>query len=130
MAENQNQQGSQSQQSGGSGRGFASMDEEKQRQAASKGGTSVPPQERSFSKDRELASDAGRRGGESSGGQQGGQHGGQQGGQHGGQQGGQHGGQQGGQHGGQGQEGARGGSGNVAQDREKASEAGRKGGQH
>lgn len=38
MAENQNQHGSSSQQGGGSGRGFASMDEEKQREIARKGG--------------------------------------------------------------------------------------------
>jgi uncharacterized protein len=48
-----------------SNRGFASMDEKKQREIASKGGKSVPPEERSFSKDRELASEAGRKGGES-----------------------------------------------------------------
>jgi len=51
-----------------SNRGFASMDEKKQREIASKGGQSVPAEERSFSKDRELASEAGRKGGEESGG--------------------------------------------------------------
>lgn len=51
---------------GKSKRGFASMDEAKQREIASKGGKSVPPEERSFSKDRELASEAGRKGGEHS----------------------------------------------------------------
>lgn len=48
-------------------RGFASMDDKKQREIASKGGKSVPAQERSFSKDRGLASTAGRKGGETSG---------------------------------------------------------------
>jgi general stress protein YciG len=46
-------------------RGFASMDEEKQRGIARKGGQSVPDEKRSFSQDRELASEAGRKGGES-----------------------------------------------------------------
>ncbi|ATQ67052.1 MULTISPECIES: general stress protein [Methylosinus] len=46
-------------------RGFASMDEEKQREIARKGGESVPAEERSFSKDRELAATAGRKGGKS-----------------------------------------------------------------
>jgi general stress protein YciG len=55
MAENQ----------GSSNRGFAAMDEEKQREIASKGGKSVPDEKRPFSKDRELASEAGRKGGES-----------------------------------------------------------------
>ena len=50
-----------------SGRGFASMDEEKQREIASKGGRSVPAEKRSFSQDRELASSAGRKGGQSTG---------------------------------------------------------------
>ena len=44
-------------------RGFASMDEEKQREIASKGGQSVPSEKRSFSKDHELASEAGSKGG-------------------------------------------------------------------
>jgi hypothetical protein len=93
-----------------SNRGFASMDADKQRDIASKGGSSVPDEKRSFSQDRELASEAGRKGGEHS-------HGGQQ------QAGGSERGQQGsGSH--------RGGSGNFAEDREKASQAGRKGGQH
>src|SRR6202165_3574005 len=48
-----------------SNRGFASMDEDKQREIASKGGKSVPDEERSFSKDPELAAEAGRKGGES-----------------------------------------------------------------
>ncbi len=49
-----------------SNRGFASMDPEMQRRIASKGGRSVPPEERSFSKDRALAAEAGRKGGEAS----------------------------------------------------------------
>src|SRR3977135_4019881 len=44
-------------------RGFASMDENKQREIARKGGESVPKEKRSFSK--ELASEAGRKGGQS-----------------------------------------------------------------
>jgi len=81
-------------------RGFANMDEDRQRDIASKGGQNVPDDKRSFSQDRELAAEAGRKGGEHS---------------HGG----------GGSHGG----GQRGGSGNFASDRERAAEAGRKGGQ-
>ena len=49
-----------------SNRGFASMDPAKQREIASKGGRSVPPQERSFYKNRALAAEAGRKGGEHS----------------------------------------------------------------
>ena len=45
--------------------GFASMDDERQREIASKGGKSVPGQERSFAKDHELAAEAGRKGGQS-----------------------------------------------------------------
>jgi uncharacterized protein len=45
--------------------GFASMDDERRREIASKGGKSVPNQERSFSKDHELAAEAGRKGGQS-----------------------------------------------------------------
>lgn len=90
-------------------RGFGSMDPDKQRDIASKGGQSVPDEKRSFSQDRELASEAGRKGGENSTGRQ------QEAGQ-------QDGGQQGG-------EGQRGGEGNFATDRDRASEAGRKGGQ-
>jgi uncharacterized protein len=60
MAERQQQGPNQ----GSSNRGFASMDDEKQREIARKGGESVPAEERSFSRDRELASEAGRKGGE------------------------------------------------------------------
>ncbi|MES1200882.1 MAG: KGG domain-containing protein [Pseudomonadota bacterium] len=48
-----------------SNRGFASMDPQKQREIASKGGQSVPNEKRSFSKNRTLASEAGRKGGQS-----------------------------------------------------------------
>ena len=44
-------------------RGFASMDPEKQRAIARKGGTSVPKEKRSFSRNHELAASAGRKGG-------------------------------------------------------------------
>lgn len=84
-----------------SSRGFASMDDDKQREIASKGGHSVKPEDRSFAKDHELAAEAGRKGGENS---------------HGGRDSGAS---------------NRGGSeagGNFAQNREKAFEAGRKGG--
>jgi len=59
MANNQGQG------SGHSNRGFAAMDDDKQREIARKGGESVPDDKRSFSQDRELASEAGRKGGES-----------------------------------------------------------------
>jgi general stress protein YciG len=52
---------------GKSKRGFASMSEERQREIASKGGRSVPKDKRSFSQDRQLASAAGRKGGQVSG---------------------------------------------------------------
>lgn len=91
-----------------SNRGFASMDPDKQQEIASKGGQSVAPEQRSFSKDHELAAEAGRKGGESS---------------HGGRSGG---GQSADSSGGDGKGGKSGG--NFAQDRAKASEAGRKGG--
>ena len=48
-------------------RGFASMDAEKQRAIARKGGQSVSPQDRSFARDPGLAAEAGRKGGERSG---------------------------------------------------------------
>jgi hypothetical protein len=51
-----------------SNRGFAAMDQAKQREIASKGGASVPDEKRSFSQDRELAAAAGRKGGQASGG--------------------------------------------------------------
>ena len=46
-------------------RGFAAMDQKKQREIASKGGQSVPSEKRSFSRDPELAAEAGRKGGQS-----------------------------------------------------------------
>lgn len=46
-------------------RGFASMDLEKRRAIARKGGESVPNEKRSFSQDPELAAKAGRKGGRS-----------------------------------------------------------------
>ena len=96
-----------------SGRGFAGMDDDRQRDIASKGGQSVPAEKRSFSQDHELAAEAGKRGGESS-------HGDRQ------QQQGTSQSQR--QHGSSSEH--RGGSGNFADNRQKASEAGRKGGQH
>jgi general stress protein YciG len=47
-------------------RGFASMDPARQREIARKGGASVPREKRSFSQDRSLAAEAGRKGGEAS----------------------------------------------------------------
>lgn len=44
-------------------RGFGSMDPEKQREIARLGGSAVPDDRRSFSQDRSLASEAGRKGG-------------------------------------------------------------------
>lgn len=48
----------------GKPRGFAAMDPERRREIAAKGGSSVPADKRSFAKNRELATEAGRRGGE------------------------------------------------------------------
>ncbi len=44
-------------------RGFASMDPEKQRAIARKGGGSVPSEKRSFSQNHQLAAEAGHKGG-------------------------------------------------------------------
>jgi general stress protein YciG len=44
-------------------RGFAAMDRSRQRDIASKGGSSVPVAKRSFSRDHDLAVRAGRKGG-------------------------------------------------------------------
>ena len=49
-----------------SNRGFASMDRDRQRQIASKGGESVPASKRSFSRNPSLAAEAGRKGGQAS----------------------------------------------------------------
>lgn len=59
-------EGQTNQRSGTSKRGFASMDPERQREIARKGGASVPSEKRSFSQDRSLAAEAGRKGGEAS----------------------------------------------------------------
>lgn len=48
-------------------RGFAAMSPEKRIAIARKGGASVAPENRSYSKDRGLAISAGRKGGEASG---------------------------------------------------------------
>lgn len=47
-------------------RGFAAMSVEKRTEIARKGGLAVPGDKRSFSQDRELATSAGRKGGEAS----------------------------------------------------------------
>ncbi len=47
-------------------RGFAAMDKDRQREIARKGGSSVPAELRSFSQDRDLAANAGRKGGAAS----------------------------------------------------------------
>lgn len=44
-------------------RGFAAMDDDKQRDLAARGGRSVPPGKRSFARDPSLAAEAGRKGG-------------------------------------------------------------------
>jgi general stress protein YciG len=46
-------------------RGIASLSEEERRDIARKGGESAPQEKRSFSQDRDLASEAGRKGSES-----------------------------------------------------------------
>lgn len=60
MAQNNNQ--------GSSNRGFAAMDEEKQREIASKGGQSQGKENNpgNFANDRQKASEAGRKGGQAS----------------------------------------------------------------
>lgn len=47
-------------------RGFACMTPEKRREISTKGGASVPSHKRSFSKDKDLAASAGKKGGENS----------------------------------------------------------------
>ena len=44
-------------------RGFACMDADRRREVARKGGASVPADKRSFTRDRDLAANAGRKGG-------------------------------------------------------------------
>lgn len=74
MANNQgNQGGNQGQGKGGntSGRGFASMDEDKQREIASMGGKAAHESGNAHEFDSEEARKAGRKGGQSSSGGQG-----------------------------------------------------------
>lgn len=66
MAEGQTNRPPPNRSGGVSKRGFASMDPERQREIARKGGASVPSEKRSFSQDRGLAAQAGRKGGEAS----------------------------------------------------------------
>jgi hypothetical protein len=66
LAERRPEMPSNNNQGGGSNRGFASMDKEKQREISRKGGESVPAEKRSFSQNRGLASEAGRKGGKAS----------------------------------------------------------------
>jgi len=47
-------------------RGFAAMDPERRREIARRGGASVPSEKRSFAQNRDLAADAGRKGGAAS----------------------------------------------------------------
>ena len=47
-------------------RGFAAMDPERRREIARRGGASVPSEKRSFTQNRNLAADAGRKGGSTS----------------------------------------------------------------
>jgi len=47
-------------------RGFAAMDPERRREIARRGGASVPSEKRSFAQDRDLAANAGRKGGAAS----------------------------------------------------------------
>jgi general stress protein YciG len=47
-------------------RGFAAMDPERRREIARRGGASVPSEKRSFAQNRNLAADAGRKGGAAS----------------------------------------------------------------
>jgi general stress protein YciG len=129
-----------------SNRGFASMDEKKQRDIASKGGQasggnfandpgraaeaghkggqSVPAEERSFSKDHNLASEAGRKGGHNVPAEERSFSKDHELAAEAGRKGGEH------SHSGHATGGQQGGQGNFAQDRERASEAGRKGGEH
>lgn len=47
-------------------KGFAALSPERRREISSMGGKAQPPEKRSFSKDRDLASAAGRTGGQNS----------------------------------------------------------------
>ena len=44
-------------------RGFGSMSPERRKELATKGGKAIKPENRAFSRDRELAAKAGRKGG-------------------------------------------------------------------
>ena len=44
-------------------KGFASMSPERRKELATKGGKATRPENRAFSRDRDLASEAGRKGG-------------------------------------------------------------------
>lgn len=57
----------------GGGRGFASMDEDKQREIASKGGKAAHEKGTAHEFDSEEAREAGRKGGQARGGNQGGE---------------------------------------------------------
>ena len=48
-------------------RGFASMERDRVREIARKGGSNTPDEKRTFSTNRQLTSDAGRKGGDRSG---------------------------------------------------------------
>ena len=100
---------------GTSNRGFASMDEDKQRDAASRGGQQSGG---NFANDPERASEAGRKGGKQSGGNRDQQQRADQSGQN----------RQQGSTGMEDNESGTGRGGNFADDPERASEAGRKGG--
>lgn len=50
----------------GKPRGFAAMSPERRKEISRKGGASVPAEKRSFSRYRDLATDAGRKGGSKS----------------------------------------------------------------
>lgn len=60
------QERNQAEKTGASTRGFASMSPDRQREIASKGGQSVSAEKRSFSQNRDLAAQAGRKGGQAS----------------------------------------------------------------
>jgi len=47
-------------------RGFAAMDPERRREIAKRGGAAVPGEKRSFAQNRDLAANAGRKGGSAS----------------------------------------------------------------
>ncbi|MES2977448.1 MAG: KGG domain-containing protein [Pseudomonadota bacterium] len=73
---NQGNQGGGKDQGGTSNRGFASMDPDKQREIASKGGKAAHESGNAHEFNSEEAREAGRKGGQASGGNQGGNQGG------------------------------------------------------